>query len=196
MEWEDPVIPKINNVFSEDMIEGTVDRVPELPSTSIEVVKERSLNQQLKKILDDEESLPNKSLSREELEATFKVYSPVMIDMMKEEFKQEHSNSEKDIKEEEVEERKFLEQQRNSSLGSRAKSRSNKNTPEQKKFKDTTEPIKASKNLNTSDFKNIQKRDDNEINKISEEESCEDTQYSQSVESMKSYRPVPKESPF
>jgi hypothetical protein len=171
MEWEDPVIPKINNVLSKNRIKGTVDRIPEMPCTSFEVVKERSLTQQLKQILNDEESLPNKSLSREELEATFNAYSPVMIDMMKEELKQEHSNSEKDNKEEEVEERKFLEQQRNSSLGSRAKSKSNKNTPEQKKFKDTVENVKASKNLNSLDFKTVEQREDIGVNKISEEES-------------------------
>lgn len=136
MEWEDPVIPHINKFVSKNEAPATVDKVNERSSTSIEEVKERSLTQKLHQVLANEEHLTQKSLSRKELEATFNNYSPIVINMLKDELKRDEPITEEQKHLEEVEEQKFLEQQRTSSLGSRARSRSNRHTPESDKAKD------------------------------------------------------------
>jgi len=142
-------------------------------------------------------------------------YSPVTLNMLKEELKKENPKTEEKKKQEEVEECKFLEIQRNSSLSSRAKSRSNKNTPESNKSKDTINYNESAKCFNKLDLWSIDKKVEDGIHRISEEESCEETQYSQSgesktsssimnnsyirsrfVEDKRKYRPITKESPF
>jgi hypothetical protein len=137
MEWEDPVIPSINKFSTNTEAPATVNRVTQKSSTSIEEVKDRSLVQKLHQVLASDERLTQNSLSRRELESTFKNYSPIVINMLKDQLKKDKPITEEQKKLEEVEEKKFLEQQRTSSLGTRARSRSNKNTPESDKAKDT-----------------------------------------------------------
>lgn len=194
-EWEEPVAPQVNNVFSPKVTQGSVTKVPDVAATSLERVKERSLTEKLNAVLAKDEHLGAKSLSREDLEATFNNYSPVILNILKEEFKQEKSDSEDEKKVDEAEERDFLDQQRTSSLGSRAKSRSNKHTPESNKSKDTIDYNISSKCFSKLNFDKFEKVE-LEPQRISEEESVEETTYSQSYESMSSYRPINTQSPF
>jgi hypothetical protein len=198
MEWEEqPVIPRMNNPTRPKEMKGTVNHIPEASSTSIHVVKDRCLTQKLNKVLENDEHLSQKSLSRQELEATFNNYSPIMLNMLKDELAPKEVNkTEEEKKLEEVEEQKFLEQQRTSSLGSRAKSRSNKNTPESGRGKDIPSINFQSKCFNKLDFEKFDKDEFLEKNRISEEESADETQYSHSIESKTSYRPINKQSPF
>lgn len=110
--------------------------------------------------------------------------------------------TEEEKKEEEEQEHKFLEQQRTSSRSSRAKSRSNKNTPESNKYKDShcfNPTANCFKKLDLSDcddqrskasLKSLSPSRTNEENKESE------TEYSQSIETLSSYRPINIQSPF
>lgn len=194
-EWESPVIPHFHPQQIQKQVPEAVKRVVQRSITSIDVVREQSLTQKLNQVLKTEEHLEMKSLSRQEMEATFNNYSPVMINAFKEELKKEEPKTEEEKKVEELEEHKFIEQQRNSSLSSRAKSRSNKHTPESDRAKDTPTYNINSKCFNKLDFDKFEK-DDFTQNKISEEESADDTQYSQSVESKTTYRAINQQSPF
>lgn len=196
MEWEEPVIPKMEGAVERDTAPALVNRVFEKASTDLETIKDKSLTQKLNQVLASDENLEHKSLSRKELEATFKNYSPVIFGALKEEIIPTDKKSEEDKTEDEAEEHKFLEQQRNSSMSSRAKSRSNKHTPESDKNKDTSTYNVSSKCFSKLDFTDTKKEDINH-NKISEEdESVEETQYSQSVGSVSTYKPINKQSPF
>lgn len=194
-EWESPVAPQLNNQNNPIIAPSIIKKVKETSSTSIEAVKERSLTQKLNQVLASDEHLGAKSLSRSELEATFNNYTPLLVDSIKEESKEAKPITEEEKMKEEAEERDFLEQQRTSSLSSRAKSRSNKHTPESNKSKDTPDYNISSKCFNKLNFSKFDKTEW-EQNKISEEESADETQYSQSGESLSSYKPINIQSPF
>lgn len=136
-EWENPVISLPRNVQVKNKVPEVVKRVIQKSITSIDEVRDESLTQKLSKVLATEEHLEMKSLSRHEMESTFNNYSPIMINVFKDELKKEEPKTEEEKKVEELEEHKFIEQQRNSSLSSRAQSRSNKQTPESDKSKET-----------------------------------------------------------
>lgn len=200
-EWEEPIIPQISNFVKEENRPGTVDRVPESSATSLETVRNRGLTQKLSKVLSEEESLNHSSLTRKELEKTFNNYKPVLLDIVKDELQDKKPKTEEEKKQEEVQEVNFLEQQRTSSLSSRAKSRSNKHTPESNKNKDTESYNTAPKCFSKLDFDEDLKPKikDNLFtsqNRISEDEREDETQYSQSVDTMNSYKPINKQSPF
>ena len=202
-EWEEPVIPSVNASIPTPKLSGTVERVFEPSSTSLEVIKDKDLTQKLNKLLNDEENLETKSLSRKDLEDTFNIYTPVMFELSKDDLcKEEIPKTEEEKKEDEELEHKFLEQQRTSSRSSRAKSRSNKNTPDSNKYKDPicfNPTANCFKKLDLSDW--AEKRSKSSSKSISqhqpmEDEKESDTRYSQSVETMNSYRPINIQSPF
>jgi len=129
-EWESPGIPHPRPQKIKHSIPQIVKKVVQKSITSIGGVKEQSLTQQLSKVLATEEHLEVKSLSRHVMESTFNNYSPIMLNSFKDELRKEEPKTEEEKKVEEMEEHKFIEQQRSSSLSSRAKSRSNKHTPD------------------------------------------------------------------
>lgn len=198
-EWERPVIPSASRASAT----ASVSRVLSKSVTSLEAVKEKDLLQTMSTVLETEENLETKSLSRKELEDTFSNYSPVMFDIINHDLAKEDRHTEDlpkidevDENEDEEQEHKFLEQQRTSSRSSRAKSRSNKNSPESSKSKTSclfNPSASCFRNLNLSDS------DDKVENKEvrAAEEECEfRTQYSNSVDTMNSYRPINKQSRF
>ena len=142
-EWESPVAPVANespNVSRN--FSGTVDSVKSWSSTSIEAIKDRDLNEQLLNALRRKESIElNNDLKQKLAHANIDINS------------KEKPKTDEENKEAEAQEKKFLEQQRNSSLGSRAKSRSNKQTPESDNSKDTAifEEAKWFRKLNLED---------------------------------------------
>lgn len=126
-EWESTVAPVANESPNNSKnVPGSVDSIANKSSTSIEAIKDRILNEQLKVALQKEEE-------SFELDDEIKHNLTPVITNIK---NKEKPKTDEENKREEAQEQQFLEQQRNSSMGSRAKSRSNKHTPESDKSRD------------------------------------------------------------
>ena len=138
-EWEATAAPKAQNDGSSGSSQGSVNSIPNKSSTSIEAIKDQILNEQLRQAREREQSEPIVTKT-ESPEQPFKLNDITEEDVKLE---KEKPKTDEENKYEEIQEQKFLEAQRNSSLGSRAKSRSNKHTPETEK--DQPKEIKLSK---------------------------------------------------
>jgi plastocyanin len=128
-EWESTVAAVANHETSNRMktTPGSVDSISHKSSTSIEAIKDRILNEQLRAAIRKEDN------SLEMREAIANEIEPVLTNIKHKEI----PKTDEENKWEEAQEKKFLEAQRNSSLGLRSKSRSNKHTPESEKEQDT-----------------------------------------------------------